>query len=90
MTQILVRRIDPPFNDRGTTGSVVSSTPRPKFTPGKELVPFQRRLGGRQGLSGWAENLSHRDYIPDRLGGCSSVAIPTELIRPTSIVNIVI
>jgi len=36
---------------------VVSSTPRPQFTPGKDPVPFYRRLGGPQGRSGRAENL---------------------------------
>ena len=48
------------FHDRGTRrGWVVSSTPRPHFTPGKEpvLYPLYRRLGGPQGRSGWAENL---------------------------------
>ena len=44
------------FHDRGTRrGWVVSSTPRPHFTPGKDPVP--RRLGGPQGRSGRAENL---------------------------------
>ena len=41
------------FHDRGTRREwVVSSTPRPQFTPGKD-----RRLGGSQGRSGRAENL---------------------------------
>jgi len=31
--------------------------PRPHFTPGKDPVPFYRRLGGPQGWSGRAENL---------------------------------
>ena len=46
------------FHDRGTRrGWVVSSTPRPHFTPGKTGYPFYRRLGGPQGRSGRAENL---------------------------------
>ena len=46
------------FHDRGTRrGWVVSSTPRPQFTPGKNRYPFYRRLGGPQGRSGRAENL---------------------------------
>jgi len=46
------------FHDRGTRrGWVVSSTPRPHFTPGKTRYPFYRKLGGPQGRSGWAENI---------------------------------
>ena len=46
------------FLDHGTRrGWVVSSTPWPHFTPGKNRYPFYRRLGGPQGRSGWAENL---------------------------------
>ena len=36
---------------------MVSSTPRPHFTPGKTPYPFYRRLGGPQGRSGRAEIL---------------------------------
>jgi len=36
---------------------VVSSTPRPHFTTGKDPVPFYRRLGGPQGQSGREVNL---------------------------------
>ena len=58
MTQRLGRGIDLLFHDRGTRrGWVVSSTPRPKFTPGKDPVPIYRRLGGPQGWSGRAEIL---------------------------------
>ena len=40
------------FHDRGTRrGRVVSSTPRPHFTPGKDPVPISR---------------PHKDSIPDR------------------------
>ena len=46
------------FHDRGTRwGWVVSSTPRPHLTTGKDPVPFYRRLGGPQGRSGRSENL---------------------------------
>ena len=62
------------FHDRGNRrGWVVSSTPRPHFTPGKDLVPIvqeaewargpvwtggkSRPLGGPVGRSGRAENL---------------------------------
>ena len=46
------------FHDRGTRrGWVVSSTPRPHFTPGKDPVPILQRLGGPQGRSGRAESL---------------------------------
>ena len=46
------------FHDRGTRrGWVVSSTPRPHFTPGKPRYPFYRRLGGPQCRSGPAENV---------------------------------
>ena len=46
---------------------VVSSTPRPHFTSGKDSVPGNRRLGGPQGRSGLAEkSRPHRDAIPDR------------------------
>ena len=47
------------FHDRGTRrGWVVSSTPRPHFTPAKNRYPFYRRLDGSQGRSGRAENLA--------------------------------
>jgi hypothetical protein len=46
------------FYDRSTRkGWVVSSMPRPQFTPDKDLVPIYRRLGGPLGRSGRAENL---------------------------------
>ena len=54
------------FHDRGTRrGWVVSSTPRPYFTPGKDPVPIvYRRLGGPQGRSGRAENLAPPGFDP--------------------------
>jgi hypothetical protein len=46
------------FHDRGTRRRwVVSSTPRPHFTPAKDPVPIFRRLDGPQVRSGGAENL---------------------------------
>ena len=56
------------FHDRGTRREwVVSSTPRPHFTPGKEPVPI---LQGARWAPGpvWTDGKSrpHRDSIPDR------------------------
>ena len=51
------------FHDRGTR-KVVSSTTRPHFTPGKDLVPFYRRLGGPQGRSRRAKNLVAPGFDP--------------------------
>ena len=71
------------FHDRGTRrGWVVSSTPRPHFTPGKDPVPILQEAG-------WAprpvwtggKSRPHRDWIPD-LPTRSSVAISTELPDP--------
>ena len=46
------------FHDRGTRrGWVVSSTPRPHFTPGKDPVPIVQEAGWPQGRFGRAENL---------------------------------
>jgi len=46
------------FHDRATrSGWVVSSTPRPHFTPEKSRYPLYSRLGGPQDRSGRAENL---------------------------------
>jgi len=53
------------FNDRGTRrGWVVSSTPRPHFTTGKDSVPIlqEARWAGLEGR----KISSHRDSIPDR------------------------
>ena len=58
MAQRVGRGIVLLFLDRDTRrGWVVSSTPRPHFTPGKDPVPICRRLGGPQGRSGRAGNL---------------------------------
>jgi len=56
------------FHDRGTRrGRVVSSTPRPHFTPGKEPVPILQEAVWAPGLV-WTcgKSRPHRDSIPDR------------------------
>jgi len=55
------------FHDRGTRRwSVVSSTPRPHFTPGKDPVPNLQEAGWASGPV-WTGGKSrpHRDSIPD-------------------------
>ena len=71
------------FHDRGTRrGWVVSSTPRPHFTLGKDPSPILQEAGWAPGPV-WTGGKSrpHRDSIPDRRAR-SSVAIPTELPGP--------
>jgi len=56
------------FHDRGTRrGWVVSSTPRPHFTPRKDRVPILQEVGWAPGPV-WTGGKSrpHRDLIPDR------------------------
>jgi len=56
------------FHNRGTrTGWVVSSTPRPHFTPGKDPVPILQEVGWAPGPV-WTGGKSrpHLDLIPDR------------------------
>ena len=56
------------FHDRGTRrGWVVSSTPRPHFTPAKDPVPILQEAGWATGpvLTG-GKSRPHRDSIPDR------------------------
>ena len=56
------------FHDRGTRrGWVVSSTPRPRFTPRKDPVPILQEVGWTPGPV-WKGGKSrpHRDSIPDR------------------------
>ena len=56
------------FHDRGTRREwVVSSTPRPHFTPGKDPVPNLQEAGWAPGPV-WTGRKSrpHRDWIPDR------------------------
>ena len=55
------------FHDRGTRrGWVVSSTPRPRFTPGKDPVPILQEAGWAPGPV-WMGGKSrpHRDSMPD-------------------------
>jgi len=71
------------FHDRGTRRWwVVSGTPRPHFTPGKDPVPIVQEAGWAPGPV-WTGGKSrpHRDSIPDRPAR-SSVVIPTELPGP--------
>jgi len=56
------------FHDRGTRrGWVVSSTPRPHLTPGKDPLPIVQEVGWTPGPV-WTGGNSrpHRDSIPDR------------------------
>jgi len=56
------------FHDRGTSrGWVVSSTPWPHSTPGKDPVPILQEAGWAPG-SVWTGGISrlHREWIPDR------------------------
>ena len=56
------------FHDRGTRrGWMVSSTPRPRFTPEKDPVPILQDAGWAPGPV-WTGGKSrpHRDSIPDR------------------------
>jgi len=83
VAQRLGRGIALLFHDRGTRrGWVVSSTPRPHFTSGKDPVPILQEAGWAPGPV-WTggKYLPHRDSIPDRPAR-SSVTIPTELQGP--------
>ena len=64
---------------------MVSSTPRPHFTPGKDPVPILQEAGWAPGPV-WTGEKSrpHRHSIPDRAAR-SSVTIPAELPDPRSI-----
>jgi len=63
---------------------VVSVTPRPLFTPGKDPVPILQEAGWDPGPV-WrgAENLAPTGIRSLDRPARSSVAIPTELSRPT-------
>ena len=68
MAQRVGRGVALLFHDRGTRrGWVVSSTPRPHFTPGKDPVPILREPGWAPGPV-WTggKSRTHRDSIPDR------------------------
>ena len=71
------------FHDRGTRkGWVVSNTPRPYFTLGKDPVPIVQEAGWSPGAV-WTGGKSRPTRIrsPDR-PAYSSIAIPTELPGP--------
>ena len=68
MAQSVGRGIALLFHDCDTKRRwVVSSTPRPHFTPGKDLVPIVQEAGWASGPV-WTGGKSrpHRDSIPDR------------------------
>ena len=68
VTQTVGRGIALLFYDRDTRrGWVVSSTPRPHFTPGKDPVPILQEAGWTPGPV-WTggKPRPHRDSIPDR------------------------
>jgi len=80
MAQRVGRGIALLFYDRGTRrGWVVSSTPQPHFTLGKDPVPILQEAGWAPGPV-WTGGKSrpHWDSIPERPAR-SSVTIPTEL-----------
>ena len=56
------------FHDRRTgRGCVVSSTPRPHFTPGKDPVPILQEAGlAPRPVRTDGKSRPHRDLIPDR------------------------
>ena len=62
-------------HDRGNIrGWVVSSTPRPHFTPGKDPVPILQEAGWVSGpLWTGGKPRPHRDSIPDRLARSQSL-----------------
>ena len=68
VAQRVIRGIALLFHDRGTRrGWVVSSTPRPHFTPRKDPVPISQETGWAPGPV-WKGGKSrpYRDSIPDR------------------------
>jgi len=68
MAQRVGRGIALLFHDRGTRrGWVVSSTPRPHFTPGKDPIPILQEIGWAPGPA-WKGGKSrpYRDSTPDR------------------------
>ena len=54
---------------------VVSSTPRPHFTPGKDQVPILQEAGWTTPVPVWTSGKSrpHRDSIPDRIAHSQSL-----------------
>jgi hypothetical protein len=74
------RDVAQPSHDHCTgRGWVVSSKPRPYFTPGKEPVPIVQEAGWAPGpvWTGAGKSRPHRDSIPGT-SSPYSVAIPTE------------
>ena len=76
------------FHDRGTRrGWVVSSTPRPHFTPGKDQVPTAQEAGWDPGPV-WTGGKSrlHRDSIrdlPARSQSLYRLSYPAHLLNST-------
>ena len=86
VTQRVGRGIALLFHDCGTRRWwVVSSTPRPHFTPGNEPLPIVQEAGWAPG-SVWTggKSRSHRDSIPDRPARSQSLY---RLSYPTLISN---
>jgi len=83
VTQRVGRGIALLFHDRSTRRRwVVSSTPRPHFTPWKDPVPIVQEVGWAAGpVRTGGKSRPHRDLIPNRPAR-NSVAIPTELPSP--------
>ena len=80
------------LNDRGTRrGWVVSSTPQPHFTPGKEPVPILQEAGWTPGPV-WTGGKSrpHRDSIPGRPARSQSLYRLSYNDRPVSLKNPII
>jgi len=80
------------FHDRGTRrGWVVSSSPRPHFTPGKDPVPILQEAGWAPGpvWTGGGESRPHPDSIPDRPARSQSLyrlSYPAHLFKSISLI----
>ena len=75
MAQRVGRDIALLFHDRGTRrGWMVSGTPRPHFTPGKDPVPIVQEAGWAPGPV-WTcgKSRPYRDSIPDRAASSQSL-----------------
>jgi len=80
------------FHDRGTIrGWVVSSTPRPHFTPGKDPVPILQEAGWASGpVRKGRKSRPYRDLIPDRPARSQSLyrlSYPTHKQPPVVDIN---
>ena len=78
------------FHDRGSRrGWVVSSTPRPHFTPGKDPVPILQEAGCAPGQV-WTGGKSrpHRDWIPDRPARSQSLYRLSYLAHINNVINL--